>query len=58
MHGLYIELRKKEGLTDWVSYATFKRRLESGVWRDLVYNYEMIPIFEGVDNSELVGVLG
>lgn len=58
LHGLYVEIRKKEGLTDFVSYATFKRRLDAGVWRDLGYFYEMIEIYEGSDNSELLGLLG
>ncbi|WP_169704800.1 hypothetical protein [Runella slithyformis] len=58
LHGLYVEIRKKEGLTDWVSYATFKRRLDAGVWRDLGYTYEMIEIYEGSDYSEMLVLLG
>ncbi|WP_273212231.1 hypothetical protein [Runella zeae] len=57
LHGLYGELRKQEGLSESVSYATFYRRMKSGVFRDLGYTYEMVEIFSGVDSENLSKLL-
>ena len=57
LHGLYGELRKQEGLNESVSYATFYRRMKSGVFRDLGYTYEMVEIFSGVEPGKLSKIL-
>lgn len=57
---LFCGLRKREGLPESMSYATFKRRVETGVvFRDLNYAYEMIEVYgqEAVENGELLALL-
>lgn len=57
LHGLYDELRKQEGLNKSVSYATFYRRMKSGIFRDLGYTYEMVEIYSGTDKGDMIKVL-
>jgi hypothetical protein len=57
LHDIYGELCKQAGLINSVSYSTFYRRMKSGVFRDLVYTYEMVEIFLGKEKGDLIKAL-